>query len=428
MALHSMAKGMVSAPLPPGLTAANGNGAAATNASANPVEGAASAASQAACDDAAVGRRAWVDERSDRQALMDDVRRAVLEEIDAKVAGKMKDLWAKGNKMLKQVEQENQQKNAKMLEEIEQCRLKQDSLKAEHEHLKRVLAGMVNHFNMLGAMFGSSQSPKAVPPMPASVVAGLAAASSANGSSAFTDAPTNSSAASSTTIQDSPSSVAGGAFPPLPAVPDFPFPLLPATATPTSANGVAASCPPLPLSLAEALGSENGPSPSVPVSLMGSLPATQKVFSFTLRKADGTDLGLNVSHHEEDKALRVEGVRPEGAVEAWNRQCIGSIFSEKAVCAGDRIISVNGVTHNPVKMLEECRDKQLLKITVLRGEAAPAAKPTTLRADASEFVPSIPAAPGLDPPAADEKKEKAADSDADDAYEVVNKAEDRSAD
>jgi hypothetical protein len=142
------------------------------------------------------------------------------------------------------------------------------------------------------------------------------------------------------------------------------------------------------------------------VSVIGNLcnsPSSDidfgKVFSFTLRKADGTDLGINVSHHERDKVLRVEGVRPEGAVEAWNRQCIGSSAPEKAVVAGDRIVSVNGVINEPAKMLEECRDKQLLKFTVMRGGAAVTAPPstpvaavmpktTTLRADACEFVPT----------------------------------------
>jgi len=111
-----------------------------------------------------------------------------------------------------------------------------------------------------------------------------------------------------------------------------------------------------------------------------------------LRKADGTDLGLNISHHEDDKALRVEGVRPEGAVGAWNRQCVGSTSSEKAVIPGDRIVSINGVVNDPAKMLVECRDKQLLKITVTRGEAAAAPKTPVLRADAPEFVP-----PGVAP-------------------------------
>lgn len=60
---------------------------------------------------------------------------------------------------------------------------------------------------------------------------------------------------------------------------------------------------------------------------------------------------------------------------------------------GDRIISVNGVVYNPVKMLEECRDRQLLKLTIVRGDGPlpgtpGVAKTTTLRADASEFVPT----------------------------------------
>ena len=52
-------------------------------------------------------------------------------------------------------------------------------------------------------------------------------------------------------------------------------------------------------------------------------------------EADGADLGLNVSHHESDRVLRVEGVRAEGAVEAWNRQSV----DHKADCnlrQGDR--------------------------------------------------------------------------------------------
>jgi len=402
---HSMATGIVSTPFPPGLS----NGAS-TNAPAQQAEGAASAVSH---EDGAVGRRAWLDERSDRQALMDDVRKAVLEEIDAKVAEKMKDLWSKGNTMLKKVEQDNQQKNAKMIDEITQCRLKQDALKADHDHLQAVLAGMVTQFNMLGSMFGGNPvSPKAVSPMPVSVAAGLVAAKSTNGTATPTDAPGSSSAS---TLQDSPSSFAGGSFPPLPAVPDFPF--LPATNAPN--NQVAT-----PLSLAEALGPGSSPSPSVPVSLMGSLAASsQHIFSFTLRKADGTDLGLNVSHHEDDKALRVEGVRPEGAVEAWNRACMGSTQSEKSVLPGDRIVSVNGVINNPVKMLEECRDRQLLKLTVVRGEAASAPKPSVaLRADASEFVPSV--APGLEAMTESEKAAKvAAKDDADEKKEANTKTE-----
>jgi len=198
----------------------------------------------------------------------------------------------------------------------------------------------------------------------------------------------------------------------LPDLPPFPSSMQPAVAAP--------------LSLAEALGAQT-PQQRTQLSLAASLspggvPVAAEVlgpqyspghFTFTLRKADGTDLGLNVSHLESDKELKIEGVRADGAVEAWNRQCHGSMTSEKAVMAGDRIISVNNVSHDAVKMLAECKEKQLLKLTIVRGDRNPAAAAgkvaaaataaskaatTTMRADASVFVPK-----GVEPPGTPEK-------------------------
>jgi hypothetical protein len=151
--------------------------------------------------------------------------------------------------------------------------------------------------------------------------------------------------------------------------------------------------------------------PVVPQGTSGST-----VFSFTLRKADGADLGLNVSHHEHDRVLRVEGIRADGAVEAWNKQCnanagggAGAAAAERAVLQGDHIISVNGIHYDPERMLEECRTMQLLRLTVARGDrgtigpavapvsAGPSpvsngggSKSSALRADASVFVPTVP--------------------------------------
>jgi hypothetical protein len=129
-------------------------------------------------------------------------------------------------------------------------------------------------------------------------------------------------------------------------------------------------------------------------------PSLPFKFTFTLRKADGADLGLNVSHHGDDCVLRVEGVRPDGAVEAWNRQCANSQSAMKEVRPGDTILSVNAVSGDPVKMLEECRDRQLLKLSIERNRPAmvaptveATAKPTTLRAEASVFVPQGAPAP-----------------------------------
>jgi len=347
----------------------------------------------AACDTAGM---------TERQALVAEVRKTVMMEVETKINEKMKEVFSRGNKMMKEMkvkmEEEEQQKNAGIIAELAQLREKQDVLQAEHDNLRTVLAGMVQQLNVLGSLFNFAGGPKAGLPSPSAIGAGIVAAQGTNGTTASTsasgDVANNSSAASASSLQDSPSALSAtdlGSFSTLPAVPDFPFP----------ASSAASLCSPLatatatPLSLAEALSSDLT-SPAVPVSLMGSLSRKGPYyFSFTLRKADGTDLGLNVSHHEEDKALRVESVRPDGAVEAWNRQCLGSAASEKAVLPGDKIVSVNGVTQDPVKMLEECRDRQLLKITVVRGSPEAPKIATPLRADASEFVPG--GAPGLEP-------------------------------
>jgi len=159
------------------------------------------------------------------------------------------------------------------------------------------------------------------------------------------------------------------------------------------------------LSLADSLGgtpTQVMPSPFTTNGQAGQgLVCGTGIFSFTLRKADGVNLGLNVSHvddDESDRCLRVESVQSEGAVASWNKQCLSTSWAEKAVIPGDRIICVNTAYYNTAKMLEECKNKQLLKITVVRGNIPLPAAPTQqaaqssgkkeLRAGAEEFVPS----------------------------------------
>jgi len=92
------------------------------------------------------------------------------------------------------------------------------------------------------------------------------------------------------------------------------------------------------------------------------------LFTFTLRRADGVDLGLEVDRCNNDQGLRVEAVRPSLAIDAWNRQCASPISShpEKSVLPGDEILSVNGKVGSQT-MLEECRQKLLLKLVIARA-------------------------------------------------------------
>jgi hypothetical protein len=311
------------------------------------------------------------------EGLLQAIREVVLLDVEKKVAEKSKELWQRGNQTMSQIQAKQKEKNQKLAEEVATCREKQRALEAENEKLKQVLQSLADRFSLLGQVFSGKDAATAV-----------------------TGTPDNTTSVESTEFtppQGAASDPADGAGGKLPDLPPFPYPV--------------GSSPAAPLSLAEALGTQTPQ--RTPLSLVNSLtptPATAEasptigasgagIFNFTLRKADGADLGLNVSHHENDRVLRVEGVRPDGAVEAWNRQCAGSASAEKAVMPGDKIISVNGMTHDPEKMLEECKNKQLLKLTVVRGDPLPAAdiakanlpnKQTALRADASVFVPMAP--------------------------------------
>jgi hypothetical protein len=323
------------------------------------------------------------------ESLFQAIRDMVLQDVDKKVAEKAEELWQKGKQMLSQIQTKQKEKNLKLVEEVAKCHEKQRALEAENEKLKQVLQGLAARFSLLGQVFTGKDAVTAPTGTPENATS--------MESTEFTPPQAQGSAS------DSADSVAK-----LPDVPPWPFP------------GQSPS-PAAPLSLAEALGTQTPQ--RTPLSLVNSLtptPATTEAspstvaggattFSFTLRKADGADLGLNVSHEETDQVLQVEGVRADGAVEAWNRQCASS---DKAVVPGDRIISVNNISFDPQKMLEECRDKVLLKLTVVRGDgpvtaAPPKALPpnkTTLRADASVFVPMT----GAEAPAAGEEPEEAA--------------------
>jgi len=125
-------------------------------------------------------------------------------------------------------------------------------------------------------------------------------------------------------------------------------------------------------------------------------------FSLTLRRADNVPLGLDIVGEADQAWLLVEDIRLGGAVEAWNRQCQGTA---REIRRGDRIIAINGAK-DAKAMAEECENKHLLRMTVVRrpAAAAPATRlpPTNgavaaaavsasgngdLRAAAHEFVP-----------------------------------------
>lgn len=323
-----------------------------------------------------------------------DLRHFLLSDMDSKVSEKLEEVWQRGRQMMSQVQQKQQEKVDSLSSELTRCLERQRALEVENEQLKQVFASLAGRLSLIGAAFS----------MPGTHCGGGCATLSP-GSTTATGSRTPSTQTRSSSELFTPSGLtgAGDAFAPLPEVPAFPFPA--------------------PLSLAEALGAEPQLQLPTPLSLASSLPlgpmleaslpyrelggVASFVFSFTLRKADETDLGLNISFDDAKQVLRVEGVRVGGAVEAWNRQCAGGACPEKAVMPGDRIVGVNSLKGDADKMLEECAQRQLLRLTVVRGECIPEApacigspaRSKSLRAEASEFVPmslSSPATPKVE--------------------------------
>eukprot|EP00439_Symbiodinium_sp_Y106_P062812 s482_g9.t1 len=319
------------------------------------------------------------------------IQELVLSEVEYKVQEKTEEMWNRGKQVVAQMKQRHQQTVQQHLDEIARLKKSSQDLEEENMRLNQLVHDLATGLTA-DLPYGSPDS------CASTAVEEPEASKQVEAATPFTPKPR--------TDPDTPPSA-------LPEVPAFP---LLSSPVPLSA----------PISLAESLGQATPQ--RTQVSLMQSLiempsPFTVNgragagmvggngIFSFTLRKADGTELGLNVSHSNDDRVLCVEGIRPGGAVEAWNRQCLGpgSTFTEKAVFQGDRIISVNQICYDPNKMLQECKEKQLLKLTIARGNvslpSAPAQGPgsASLRADASEFVPGVTSKPTTN---GDEKKDR----------------------
>lgn len=286
----------------------------------------------------------------------------------------------KAKQMFQQMHQRQKERNASLMGEVQRCQQNCVAMEQENDKLKQAIALLLQRFAQLGEIFSGSE------------LAHLASTSSAPGTPPLLSAPKAGAQAKNPPTSppgiDNAEAQANAAIPSLPEFPLLSF----SEALCGTPQGPSFRTP---LSLAQMLtpqtcSSEGGllpsswpavaPSLAMPPSGMLAASVFQSAhFSFQLRKADGADLGLNVQ--SVDQVLRVEGIRAGGAVEAWNRQCAGGPTAEKVVLVGDKIISVNGVSYDPQKMLEECRDRQLLKITIVRGDR-PMPAPVTLPAKA----------------------------------------------
>lgn len=115
-------------------------------------------------------------------------------------------------------------------------------------------------------------------------------------------------------------------------------------------------------------------------------------FSFAMRRAEGVELGLQMVPRADDQGFIVSAVVPGGAIDAWNKQCVGgNVAAARALRSGDEIRMVNGCTACDA-MLKEIDEKYLVRLSVARGSPAGAplpgpGVPGSAAAEAKEVAP-----------------------------------------
>eukprot|EP00929_Paragymnodinium_shiwhaense_P010214 TRINITY_DN114756_c0_g1_i1.p1 TRINITY_DN114756_c0_g1~~TRINITY_DN114756_c0_g1_i1.p1 ORF type:complete len:320 (-),score=74.74 TRINITY_DN114756_c0_g1_i1:186-1145(-) len=117
--------------------------------------------------------------------------------------------------------------------------------------------------------------------------------------------------------------------------------------------------------------------------------AAEDLFEFTIRKADEGGLGLEIALSEDERELLVVDVQADGAVAAWNRQCVWAANSLKMVVPGDRLLRVNG-REGGEAMVRELKERRLLRLCFARSPTgmAPAYSTPRLEGWSYWFPPS----------------------------------------
>lgn len=318
---------------------------------------------------------------------LQDVRENVLRAVETRMEEKAQELKQKGQDMLHHIEQKHKECQLKLQKEVQACQAYNKMLDDENVKLKCSLAQLAARLFMISGKVGG---PEAFPPD-----LKAAAAQSVPQSPTVTEAFVNAS---------SPVAAMKAAMEPPPGL--HGAMALPRWMTEQTLGDAKSG-------LFPGFGAESGSAPATPVARTPSealgfftpvgfdsplqvAAPTVGTFSFTIRKADEADLGLKLTMPEAGElTLVVEEVKVGGAVHSWNRLCEGhsSTKTDKMVRAGDRIVCVNGASGDPKSMLHELQTKQLVKITIARGETLTVSPSlAAFRLDAPPFVPAVTAA------------------------------------
>mmetsp|Transcript_1233 Transcript_1233/g.2710 ORF Transcript_1233/g.2710 Transcript_1233/m.2710 type:complete len:479 (-) Transcript_1233:338-1774(-) len=366
---------------------------------------------------------------AEREEILKAVREAVMQEVDARVQAKTDELWTRARQMFSQLQTKHKEHDALILEQVQKCRESCIDLEQENMKHKQTLTGLCEQFNRIGRVFGAPEASPAALGSGKQPPASPTPQATSGGNTTPKRPPTTpprTTEAKAMTPHRSDGEGSGLNPAALPKVPDFPShfsisealsgsltphqekhtpprphqhvqpqhhrtPLsLAQTLSPTigaeaasALSGAPGLTPPFGLLASPLLGYPRPPPSTPATTAAAAAPAAH--FTVTMRKADGGELGLSFSTLEKDQVLKVVSI-DGGAVEAFNRQVAGGAQAEKTIYVGDKIISVNGFSYDPPKMLEECKAKQLCKLTVVRGDR-PLPAPVQLPAKASPPKP-----------------------------------------
>jgi len=308
-------------------------------------------------------------EELDQLAILEALKDAVIHKIDARVALVAEELWARAKQAMNQLQLQQKETTNKLLDEVARCRERQHALEAENNKLKQGIQSLAARFSFVGQVFSGKEMELVSSPSSVCPVEGCTAPVSTPVSQSVLSPE-----ASDFFTQASPFMAGGGeatgtdclwGAAKFPEVPPFPFPVQP----PMS--------PATPLSLAEALSTDNQPQHQPQQQQPQQQPQQQQA---PLSIADALTPPASVA---QDQAARLD---------SWNGQwATGCTFA-----MGSSTPATEDEAPHKAKSLKNEQQTTASKegqdcINATRSDApvpsTPGGKSTTLRAEASVFVP-----------------------------------------
>jgi hypothetical protein len=304
----------------------------------------------------------------DQLAILEALKDAVIHKIDSRVALVAEELWARAKQAMNQLQCQQKETTNKLLDEVARCRERQHALEVENNKLKQGIQSLAARFSFVGQVFSGKDMELAGSPSSVCPVEGCTAPVSTPVSQSVLSPE-----ASDFFAQASPFMPGGGeatgtdclwGAAKFPEVPPFPFPVQP----PMS--------PATPLSLAEALSTDNQPQHQQQQHPQQQQPQQQQA---PLSIADALTAAPSVA---QDQAARLDSWNGQ-----WATGCTFAMGGSTPATEDEATGLTNERQTTASKEVQDCIAVARSDVPVPSTPITPGGKSTTLRAEASVFVP-----------------------------------------